>query len=144
MHGTGMDAFFSRVERVIKTLLKPDEESNRRRTDRFYSEAWEELEEYLRTGAERPRAGDGAAGPGGAGGSAGYRQRPQADAQDYRNLELEPGTDFATVKQAYRRLMRTYHPDRYADDPERQRVATRISAKLNASFNRIREASEAS
>ena len=40
--------------------------------------------------------------------------------------------------------MRTYHPDRYADDPERQRVATQISAKLNASFNRIREASEAS
>ena len=141
MHGSGMDAFFSRVERVIKTLLKPDEESDRRRTDRFYSEAWEELEEYLRTGAERPRAGDGAAGTGG---SAGYRERPQAAAQDYRNLELEPGADFATVKQAYRRLMRTYHPDRYADDPERQWVATQISAKLNASFNRIREASEAS
>lgn len=141
MHGTGMDAFFSHVERVIKTLLKPDEETERRRTDRFYSEAWEELEEYLRTGEERPRP-DGAAGPGGAAGSAG--QRPPAAAQDYRNLELDPGADFATVKQAYRRLMRTYHPDRYADDPERQRVATQISAKLNASFNRIREASEAS
>ena len=138
-----MDAFFSRVERVIRTLLKPDAEWDRRRTDSFYSEAWEELEEYLRTGEERPRpTDDGAAGRGGSGGPA--RERPQAAAQDYRNLELEPGTDFATVKQAYRRLMRTYHPDRYAHDPERQRVATEISAKLNASFNRIREASEAS
>ncbi len=136
-----MDAFFSRVERVIKTLLKPDEESDRRRSDRLYSEAWEELEEFLRTGEERPGS---AAGASGGSGSAGFRERPQAAAQDYRNLELEPGTDFATVKQAYRRLMRTYHPDRYADDPERQRVATQISAKLNASFNRIREASEAS
>ena len=136
-----MDAFFSRVERVIRTLLKPDGEWDRRRTDSFYSEAWEELEEYLRTGEERPRSTDGG---GGSDGSAGEREPPQAAAQDYRNLELEPGADFATVKQAYRRLMRTYHPDRYAHDPERQRVATEISARLNASFNRIREASEPS
>jgi DnaJ-domain-containing protein 1 len=140
-----VDAFFSRVERIIKTLLKSDSDSDRRRTDSFYSEAWEELEEYLRTGEERPRsADDGAAGRDGSGGAAGYQQRPQAAAQDYRNLELEPGADFATVKQAYRRLMRTYHPDRYAHDPERQRIATEISAKLNASFNRIREASATS
>ena len=142
-----MDAFFARVERVIKTLLKPDAEPDRRRTDRFYSEAWEELEEYLRTGESRDRSADSGS-AGGAAGSAGEspgaeRVRPAA-AQDYRNLELEPGADFETVKRAYRRLMRTYHPDRYADDPERQRVATEISAKLNASFNRIRAASRAS
>ncbi len=137
-----MDAFFSRVERVIKTLLKSDSDSDRRRTDSFYSEAWEELEEYLRTGESRPgSAGDSASSRDGSGGSAGYQTRTRAAAQDYRNLELEPGADFATVKQAYRRLMRTYHPDRYAHDPDRQRIATEISAKLNASFNRIREAS---
>ncbi len=134
-----MDAFFARVERVIRTLLKPDAEPDRRRTDRIYSEAWEELEEYLRTGESRDRTADrgSAGGPGSAGADTGSR----AAAQDYRNLELEPGADFKTVKRAYRRLMRTYHPDRYADDPERQRVATQISAKLNASFNRIRAAS---
>lgn len=135
-----MDAFFARVERVIKTLLKPDAEPDRRRTDRFYSEAWEELEEYLRTGESRDRSADS----GSAGGAAGADASSSAAAQDYRNLELEPGADFETVKRAYRRLMRTYHPDRYADDPERQRVATEISAKLNASFNRIRAASRAS
>ena len=135
-----MDAFFARVERVIKTLLKPDAEPDRRRTDRFYSEAWEELEEYLRTGESRDRSADS----GSAGGAAGADASSTAAAQDYRNLELEPGADFETVKRAYRRLMRTYHPDRYADDPKRQRVATEISAKLNASFNRIRAASRAS
>ena len=131
-----MDAFFSRVERVIKTLLQPDAESDRRRSDTLYSEAWEELEEYLRTGESRQRSADGSSS-----GSAAHDPRPAAAAQDYRNLELEPGADFPTVKRAYRRLMRTYHPDRYASDPERQRVATEISAKLNASFNRIRAAS---
>jgi len=138
-----VDAFFARVERVIKTLLKPDAEPDRRRTDRFYSEAWEELEEYLRTGESRDRSADSGS-AGGSGGAAGADASSSAAAQDYRNLELEPGADFETVKRAYRRLMRTYHPDRYADDPERQRVATEISAKLNASFNRIRAASRAS
>ena len=137
-----MDAFFTRVERVIRTLLKPDGGPDRQRTGSLYTEAWEELEEYLRTGESRDRSAHSGAAGGGSAGSAGAGSGPAA--QDYRNLELEPGADFQTVKRAYRRLMRTYHPDRYADDPERQRVATQISAKLNASFNRIRAASGAS
>ena len=108
------------------------------------TEAWEELEEYLRTGESRDRSAHSGAAGGGSAGSAGTGAGSGPAAQDYRNLELEPGADFQTVKRAYRRLMRTYHPDRYADDPERQRVATQISAKLNASFNRIRAASGAS
>lgn len=138
-----MDAFFNRVERVIRTLLKPDGGPGRQRTDRFYTEAWEELEEYLRTGESGGRSANAGAGAG-SGRSAGADRADDGsrpDAQDYRNLELEPGADFETVKRAYRRLMRTYHPDRYADNPERQRVATEISAKLNTSFNRIRAAS---
>lgn len=135
-----MDAFFNRVERVIRTLLKPGG-PERQRTDRFYTEAWEELEEYLRTGESGGRSANaGASSTGSDRGGDGVRPDPQ----DYRNLELEPGADFETVKRAYRRLMRAYHPDRYADDPERQRVATEISAKLNASFNRIRTAAGAS
>lgn len=137
-----MDAFFNRVERVIKTLLKPGAGPGRQRTDRFYTEAWEELEEYLRTGESGGRSANAGAGASTGSDRAGGGVRP--DPQDYRNLELEPGADFETVKRAYRRLMRAYHPDRYADDPERQRVATEISAKLNASFNRIRAAAGAS
>ena len=137
-----MDAFFSRFERVIKTLLQPGVVSDRRRTDTLYSEAWEELEEYLRTGESRSRSSDQDSSERGSSGrtSTDYKPHPTGAAQDYRNLELEPGADFSTVKQAYRRMMLTYHPDRYADDPERQRVATEISAKLNASFIRIRAA----
>lgn len=139
-----MDAFFSRFERVIKTLLRPSAVSGRQRTDTLYSEAWEELEEYLRTGESRFRSSDRGFSERRSDGrtAADHRLRPAAAAQDYRNLELEPGADFLTVKQSYRRMMLTYHPDRYAGDPERQRVATEISAKLNASFTRIRAASE--
>lgn len=141
-----MDTFFSRFERVIKTLLRHSEVSDRQRADTLYSEAWEELEEYLRTGESRFRSSDQGFSERGSAGrtAADHRLRPAAAAQDYRNLELEPGADFLTVKQSYRRMMLTYHPDRYAGDPERQRVATEISAKLNASFTRIRAASETS
>ena len=137
---TRVDAFFSRIERVIKTLLSPEPKWDRKLNESLYSEAWEELEEYLRTGEKGPRTDSGENNKGSR--SPGNSKNPQAAAQDYRNLELEPGSDFTVVKQSYRRLMRTYHPDKYAHDPERQRIATEISARINTSFNRIREATE--
>ncbi len=135
-----MDAFFSRFEKVIRGLLHSDPNVDFRQNSDLYSEAWEELEEYLRTGESKIGSSDQHSSnrESAERGSPGYSPRPSSVAQDYRNLDLSPGTDFATVKKAYRRLMRVYHPDRYAGDPERQRIATEISVKLNASFNRIR------
>ena len=135
-----MDAFFSRFEKVIKDLLRSYPTADFRPDDGLYSEAWAELEEYLRTGESKVDSPDQHASKRESAerGSDSYGSHSSNTNQDYRNLELDPGTDFATVKKAYRRLMRIYHPDRYADNPERQRIATEISAKLNASFNRIR------
>lgn len=97
-------------------------------------EAWEELNEFLgkngtRGGSDRTRND-----------STGSAQRPsQSLDRDYANLELPPGTDFSRVKASYKRLLRQYHPDRHSDNPEKQRIATEITQKLNASYQRIRD-----
>ena len=55
--------------------------------------------------------------------------------QAYARLELPYGADQDEVRRAYRQLMRRYHPDRHASDPDRERVATEISQKLTVSYN---------
>lgn len=53
----------------------------------------------------------------------------------YRTLEVEPGADLQTVRRAYRKLMLQYHPDRYANDPEKLSVATEVTRKLTEAYN---------
>ena len=61
---------------------------------------------------------------------------PAADRKKwYRTLELEPGADLPAVRKAYRRLMRTYHPDRFANDPEKLRAATEMARRLTEAYN---------
>jgi DnaJ-domain-containing protein 1 len=61
---------------------------------------------------------------------------PAADRKKwYRTLELEAGADLPTVRKAYRRLMRTYHPDRFANDPEKLRAATEMARRLTEAYN---------
>jgi len=52
----------------------------------------------------------------------------------YANLELPLGASAAEVKAAYRRLMRRYHPDKHALDPDQAKVATEISQKLRTAY----------
>ena len=52
----------------------------------------------------------------------------------YANLELPLGASAEQVKAAYRRLMRQYHPDRHASDPERAMVAHQVAQELRAAY----------
>lgn len=52
----------------------------------------------------------------------------------YANLELPVGASVEQVKTAYRRLMRQYHPDRHATDPQRARVATEVAQQLRRAY----------
>jgi DnaJ-class molecular chaperone len=105
-------------------------------------EAWEELEAYLRDDAPPP--GDGSRG------DRGWERGTKAETEareaarqhlrtDYANLEVEFAAAFADVRKSYRKLLVKYHPDRNALDPEKFRIATEITKKINASFQRIRE-----
>jgi curved DNA-binding protein CbpA len=57
--------------------------------------------------------------------------------RDYHNLEIKPGAPAEEVKAAYKKLLKQYHPDRFASDPAKQATATQITAKLNQSYARI-------
>ena len=74
---------------------------------------------------------------------AGVRGEPSADpAADrrrwYNDLEVAQGSDLKTVRKAYRKLTLQYHPDRFANDPDKQKAATEVTRKLNEAYNGLR------
>lgn len=52
----------------------------------------------------------------------------------YARLEIPNGSEVGEVRQAYRKLMRLYHPDVHSHDPESERLATRISQDLTVAY----------
>jgi len=92
------------------------------------------LEKELRDGVRgrpepqsRPGAGGGRSAP-----------RPSAPmnevARAYAVLEIPQGSDFETVRKAYRALMRKYHPDRHVNAPDKQKAATELAQKLTDAY----------
>ena len=107
--------------------------SGTRPADPDLAAAWDELNDYLgedASGGRRERSARG-----------GARSRgspPESLRADYANLEVPFGADGETVRRSYKRLVLRYHPDRHGGDPEKLRVATEITKKVNESFERIR------
>jgi DnaJ-domain-containing protein 1 len=71
---------------------------------------------------------------------AGVRGEPPSDpAADrrrwYKTLEVEPGADLKTVRRAYRKALLQYHPDKFANDPEKQKTATEVTRRLTEAYN---------
>jgi hypothetical protein len=144
--------FLDRVAAVLRALFadsgstgraagsgpgaRPSGGSSARPADPDLASAWEELNDYL--GEDRRETGSGSA-------RSGQRTSPKPPESlrpDYANLEVPFGADIETVRQSYKRLVLHYHPDRHAGDPEKVRVATEITKKVNESFERIRSFQE--
>jgi DnaJ-domain-containing protein 1 len=89
----------------------------------------------------KEQAGRPASGGGGSSSSSGSARAPRpgsADAQLadwYRVLDLSPGAELPQIKSAYRQLMRKYHPDMHAGNPQRQKAATELSVRVTAAYN---------
>lgn len=71
---------------------------------------------------------------------AGVRGDPPSDpAADrrawYKTLELQPGADLKAVRRSYRKLLLQYHPDKFATQPEKQKVATEVTRRLTEAYN---------
>ncbi|WP_373998963.1 DnaJ domain-containing protein [Bdellovibrio bacteriovorus] len=49
----------------------------------------------------------------------------------YEVLGVSPNASESDIKNAYRRLVRTYHPDRFQGDPVKSQVMSQVTAKLN-------------
>jgi hypothetical protein len=73
------------------------------------------------------------------------RQRPTGGtrapsdpiARAYAALEVPAGSDFETVRKAYRNMMRKYHPDRHTASPEKQKAANELAQKLTDAYKTL-------
>ena len=81
----------------------------------------------------------GAASSAGTGGGTARPPKPgSVDAQVaewYRVLDLSAGADMSQIKTSYRQLMRKYHPDMHAGNPQKQKAATELSMRVTAAYN---------
>jgi len=76
--------------------------------------------------------------PPSSGGSTAPRGRDPMLARYYERLEIAYGSDYETVKVAYRKLMRKYHPDLHGHkSPEKLRAATEVSQALTQAYNEL-------
>ena len=55
----------------------------------------------------------------------------------YANLEIPYGSDLATVRTAWKRMMKTYHPDLHGDDPQKRQVAGELTAELTRAYQAL-------
>src|SRR5262249_6677391 len=60
-----------------------------------------------------------------------------ATAEAYRTLDLKPGADLGTVRQAYRVLVKVWHPDRFGNDPKLQAISDEKLKDINASYETL-------
>lgn len=65
--------------------------------------------------------------------------RTKQISQYYANLELKPGASIEDVRRAYRELMKRYHPDKHATDPELHRSATELAQSLTQAYTALIE-----
>ena len=52
----------------------------------------------------------------------------------YKILELEYGSDFNSIKKAYKKLLKKYHPDLFQNKPEKLKSAQIVSKQINEAY----------
>ena len=52
----------------------------------------------------------------------------------YKILELEYGSDFSSIKKAYKRLLKKYHPDLFQNKPEKLKSAQEVTRQINEAY----------
>jgi len=58
----------------------------------------------------------------------------------FANLEVPYGADLETVRRAWRKMLKKYHPDLHGDDPEKRRVANELTAELTKAYRELEKA----
>jgi DnaJ-domain-containing protein 1 len=135
-----MDRLFDRLGDLLRMLLGGVESRTESydEADPDMRAAYEELDAYLRGEAPTRPAGAQA---GFAGAEAGTKTEParpdESLRSDFAALEVPFGAGFAQVRSSYKTLLLKYHPDRFSGDPDKQRLATDVTQRLNVSYRRI-------
>ncbi len=133
-----MDKFFDRLGELLHSFLGTGSAQSAyyQGNDPDLQAAWEELDDYLKTGRTRKKAS--------------FQRRydrfrtaaglkDDSLRRDYANLEVPFGAPFEEIKSSYKELLKRYHPDHFALDPEKQHMATQITQKINESYQKIRK-----
>jgi DnaJ-domain-containing protein 1 len=127
-------------ERAARVHRERDERAARQRA--AADEAFRRMKEQAARGggAWTPPSG-GASGASSASGASGSSRPPRPGSTEaqladwYKVLDLSPGADLAQVKTAYRQMMRKYHPDMHAGNPQKQKAATELSVRVTTAYN---------
>ena len=135
-----MSDLFEHLGRTIRSIFEDDKHS----WDPDMKDAWQELNSFLdeesafdeELGGDSERRRRNNPGSDYTGGATAQQSSPSLT-KDFRNLELPVTATIEEVKKSYKRLLALYHPDRHTADPEKQRLATEITSRLNLSYDRI-------
>ncbi|MCL2382402.1 MAG: J domain-containing protein [Treponema sp.] len=65
------------------------------------------------------------------------RQVPAEILEDFAELGLTPQASAGECKAAYKKLLKTHHPDRHAANPQALKKATEKTARVNAAYERL-------
>jgi DnaJ-domain-containing protein 1 len=101
-------------------------------------DAFRRMKEQAARGGPATSGARSSSAPGSGGGSTRPPRPGSADAQLadwYRVLDLSVGADLPAIKSAYRQLMRKYHPDMHAGNPQKQKAATELSMRVTSAYN---------
>jgi hypothetical protein len=146
--------FFDEINDFILSIFGLDKKdsasgkgsSDKRSSRKTYADpdmqaAWDELEDYLKGEPARDQQSNQKAKPSDYATFQREKERERLR-QDYANLEVPYGSSFAQVKKAFKTQLLKYHPDKHTDNPEKARIATEITQKINASFQKIKSFEE--
>jgi DnaJ-domain-containing protein 1 len=124
-------------ERAARVHRERDERDARQR--QAADEAFRRMKEQAARGGPSWTPPSSGPRPGATGSTGSRPPRPgSADAQLadwYRVLDLSPGAELSQIKTSYRQLMRKYHPDMHAGNPQKQKAATELSMRVTAAYN---------
>lgn len=157
-----MSDIFDQISNFMRGIFHDDDVFADTAMDEDLQSAWEELDAFLNTGSS---AADGTSGSSRGGSSAsGHSGRQHstsgsgrtgnhghgAQQQDlhsgmlelrkaYQDLEVPFLAEPSEVRRSYKRLVRAYHPDRWASSQEQMQTATRITSRITQAYKQIQE-----
>ena len=126
-------------ERAARVHRERDERAARQRA--AADEAFRRMKEQAARGGGTWSSSSSSSSSGSSSGSAGSARPPRPGSPEaqvaewYKVLDLQAGADLAQIKTAYRQLMRKYHPDMHASNPQKQKAANELSLRVTTAYN---------
>ena len=129
-----MDQIFDRLGNLLKSVFQDDGSSENRQKDHNpdfpdpdLQDAWDELEDFMKTGETTEKINFPPAGG-----------IPSDLKRDYEFLGIPFDASKAEIAKTYKKLLIKHHPDRHAGNKNNTEKATEVTKKINLSFQRIK------